>query len=261
MSSSLDETSMHLSQATACEDCGHLCYDQEEIDNHRASSSKCNSCSSLDDLDSEDFWNMTLDDLDNLSISSAPSRRRSDGMVGLVSKPLQQEQDAAALKKKKQLPRRNVSFGQVKVRVCERVLGDNPACASSGGPSLSLGWNYDTEEVLDLESWESQRVKKRRSYSELVLSPEKRERIAKKYGFTKKDIDENIQKMAKYHRRRERTLKELEKNSLVSLLAHGRSQIKSSSSNNVKISLSRFLKDHGGNKNARTNIAQSLRSV
>jgi len=110
---------------------------------------------------------------------------------------------------------RSVTFGNVKVRTCELVLGDNPSF-SGNGPSLSLGWKYNKKEkVVALDTFEKKRIKERKSMDKLQLSPEKREKIAKRNGFSRHDIEENAKQMAQIHRRRERTLKEVEREELL----------------------------------------------
>jgi hypothetical protein len=119
-----------------------------------------------------------------------------------------------------------VSFGQVQVRVHERILGDHIPAA--GGPSLSIGWAYNVEEAISIDNYEAKRSSQRRwsssssSSSSLLISPEKREKIAKKAGFTKKDIEENIKQVSKVQRRRSRTVKELEKEEMAQLIQESR---------------------------------------
>jgi len=217
-----------------CEDCHRLQYDDEEL---------CG-CGSGSDSLGDDFWNMTLDDLDHISTHSSsskttptkglPSRRHStDGVIGEidVDEVDVDEVDVDELMARRhhsctgRSPRRSrsVTFGKVQAREYERVLGDNPACLG-GGCSLSIGWNSVSETEIDLESWESQRKPTRRSSSQFLLSPEKRNKIAQKSGYTRKDIEENIKRLAKHQKRRERTLKEVERDSLTSMMAQGLAQ-------------------------------------
>lgn len=96
-------------------------------------------------------------------------------------------------KKKRTTPRRSVSFGSVKVRVCERVLGGD--CACEQGPSLALGWNVHQEEHYELEEFESARACAPGSVRR--LTSEERQKIAKKSGISRKDIEENIRMIRK----------------------------------------------------------------
>lgn len=224
---------------------GHTHYSEEELldcsksangtHQRRGSSFSANS---LVDMDAslEDFWNMTLDDLDlSQSAHARMERRRSDGMSPIKSVS------------KKQMPRRLVSFGKVEVRVCERVLGDNPACHGQG-PSLSIGWNYETKQEVAIDAWEKKRIKQRRSSEELVMSAAKREKIAKRSGYTKQEIKQNVELMAKYQRRRERTRKEIEKDAMAKLLSQSKQQ-----------TLAKFLQ--GKERKSRGNASSSLRSL
>ena len=224
---------------------GHLQYGEEELE---ACDHKCERTVSLDDLDSSahDFWNLTLDDLDvsQPSVHSRQMRRRSDGMEPMAA-TLQGQQKKS---RKKALPSRNVSFGKVQVRSHERVLGDNPSCHD--GPSLSIGWNYGKEKIVQLDDFEKKRSKERRTYQKLQLSAEKREKIAKRNGFSKKEIQENVELMAKYQRRRERTRKEVEKDEMAELLSLSKQK-----------TLARFLQERSRSSRRSSTGASSMRSI
>ena len=216
---------------------GHTHYSESEL--HACSGGRR---ASMDDImnTSDDFWNMTLDDLDELtpSLHNKLERRRSDGMP-----PMQH-------RKKKSMPRRSVSFGKVEVRVCERVLGDNPACHD--GPSLSIGWKYETKQQVELDTWEKKRSKERRSHDKLLLSADKREKIAKRSGFSKEEIQKNVETVAKHARRRERTRKEFEKDCMSTLVFH---QAKNNHS------LAKFLQERTNGRSSRGSASNSLRSM
>lgn len=49
--------------------------------------------------------------------------------------------------------RKHVSFSNVQVRTYELIVGDNPDCSFP----LSLGWRYQEEDTLDVDSFEQQR--------------------------------------------------------------------------------------------------------
>jgi hypothetical protein len=226
---------------------GHLHYGEEEIEMCDCSHGRS---VSAPEMPTDDFWNMTLDDLEHIaalpqaldrrsSTSHVPeevkrpiiaARRHSDGMLRMGDYSVR----SALRTKSRALPDRNVSFGSVAVRVCERVLGDNPACHD--GPSLSIGWNYEPEKIINVEVFESARQKERRSYDKLCLSPEKREKIAMRSGYTRQDIEDNVKQMHKYQRRRERTRKEVEGDSLASLLKP--------MSSSKRASLAKFFEKH-----------------
>jgi hypothetical protein len=225
-----------------------LAYAEDELDDCSSRSFTVGS-SSLSETSSD--WNF---DIDDILVSSPPAfRRRSDGM--LTRKQISP----------KGVANRRVTFGQVQIRVCERILGDSiPASSSSSadcGPSLSLGWAFTNEKAVDLNEYETKRSTQRRSSSSssssaLLLSPEKREKIAKKAGFSKKDIEENIKLTSKTQRRRSRTIKEVEKEEMAQLIQQSRQKC-----------LNRFLQvkgDRGSSnalKNNTTAIATSNSSV
>ncbi|CAB9524975.1 expressed unknown protein [Seminavis robusta] len=238
---------------------GNLHYGDDEINDCGCGSHRSSSMTELD-ATTNDFWNMTLDDLDSLPTSpsmrsstsdlpdttprrAAATRRNSDGMVMTGSCSF-----GALRRKKKVLPSRNVSFGSVEVRECERVLGDNPSCHD--GPSLSIGWKYEAKAVIDVEIFENKRQKERRTYDKLCLSPEKREKIAKRSGYTKKDIEDNVKQMAKYNRRRERTRKELEVDSFAAKLPKSQ-----------RDSLAKFLQKQGTKAGKASTGTRSSRSL
>ena len=68
---------------------------------------------------------------------------------------------------------RRVSFTSLEIREYPVVPGDHPLC-SSGCP-LTLGWEYHSCSALDLEQYESARVRRHRD--DLRLSVEERESI------------------------------------------------------------------------------------
>ena len=240
---------------------------------------------SLNDMDSsaEDFWNMTLDDLtcheeDNdcdeddaltsslqqLSIRQnepgRPYRRRSDGML---LPPRATSTSSQHQKKKRGLPRRRVSFGKVQVREHVRVLGDNPSCLA--GPSLGLGWKYHDKftnrgGALPLLAFEKKRTKERKGLAELALSPSTREKIAKRHGYSTKDIAENVKQVQAIQRRRERTRLAVEKESLL----QEQELMMMSTASRQRATLQRFLqaqasKNYGGRRVATLGGAAALR--
>ena len=55
--------------------------------------------------------------------------------------------------------KRNVSFKQIYIREYFIELGDNPSC--SGGPPLTVGWEFDDVGCIDLEHYEECRPPRR----------------------------------------------------------------------------------------------------
>lgn len=162
-----------------------------------------------------DWGSFDIDDILNsfTATSAPPSRRRSDGMI--LKRDLPQK-----LPSNIKGESRRVSFGHIEIRTCERILGDNiPSGSSVGlGPSLGLGWGYNNEKPLPVEKYEAMRSSQRRFSNNLLLSPEKREKLAKKAGFTRKDIEENVRIISKTQRRRNRTAKEVEKEEMAEFI-------------------------------------------
>lgn len=196
----------------------------------------------------DDMWNMDLSDiLRNPDVDT--SRRSLDDIMGNSSREGASERLTASPSPQRttRVPRRtrtmphkfsksdttpnrppgrskqvkrSVSFDKVKVRVFERVLADNPP--SSSGPSLGLGWNYNQEQEVDVEQFESKAAKSpkpKRSWLNtkasdpkkgLIMPPDKREKLAKKLGFSSKEIKENVKMVERVLRQRQRTKDEVE---------------------------------------------------
>jgi len=138
---------------------------------------------------------------------------------------------------------RNVSFGDVEVREFERVLDVHPSC--SCGPSLGIGWQFESKEGMSLVQWEQYRLRVKRvkkgkkmmknflycssqsiadndsspnnssssssnhKLEELVLSKEKREKWARALGYSEGAIGSNIKKIMKVKRSRVKSVSDL----------------------------------------------------
>lgn len=73
-----------------------------------------------------------------------------------------------------------MSFSQVNVREYQRVLGDNPSVRS--GPPISIGWNYDPDEIsVSLDDFEAGRGSPRAS-SEYIIPRATREQMLKDHA-------------------------------------------------------------------------------
>lgn len=155
--------------------------------------------SSLED----DIWNLDIDDiLDNDNSPVGKFGMRSNSFSSSIVPR------RGSFKTRRSLPNRAVSFGRVEIRKFERVLGDNPACGK--GPSMALGWRYNEEKPVELDNFESKKrsvlsATRRRNSKELIMSPEKRERIARRFGFSEKEIISNVQKVEKASKQRRKT--------------------------------------------------------
>ncbi|CAB9524974.1 expressed unknown protein [Seminavis robusta] len=141
-------------------------------------------------------WNMDLDDL--LRKSGNPEDkefRRHSAPTSLPSR-------------KKAM---GVKFGNVTIRECERILGDNPACEQ--GPSLSIGWKHKTHKPIHVDDWEEYRCQQhiRRTKKALQLSTQKRLLVAKEAGFSQRHIELNVELISYFHEERNETLITLHK--------------------------------------------------
>lgn len=198
----------------------------------------CSTCDSTDfsvdsDVFHEDYWNLDLSDLVNDDLDMPTTRTRLSeqtkevGYSSYIVKRLL-PQDASALPMKRLIAptrtdtdtpriqkgtiRRSVSFSKVEIRVFERILADNPSCGE--GPSLGLGWKYIEKQPVELEKFETKRKTqlcyfRRRSIHDFQLSASKREKVAKKWGYTKEDIQNNIKQIQKVQKQRVKTVKNL----------------------------------------------------
>jgi len=69
--------------------------------------------------------------------------------------------------------RRSVSFGTCEVRTYSQVLGDHPCCLE--GCPVQLGWKYQTQELLEVDEYESHHQDT--VLHELRLTPDERRKI------------------------------------------------------------------------------------
>lgn len=65
-----------------------------------------------------------------------------------------------------------VQFSTVQVREYALTIGDHPYCRS--GCPLSLDWDYETRESVDVDKFEAERSPKRRSRQELITTWDER---------------------------------------------------------------------------------------
>uniref|UniRef100_A0A7S4HUE6 Uncharacterized protein n=1 Tax=Odontella aurita TaxID=265563 RepID=A0A7S4HUE6_9STRA len=71
--------------------------------------------------------------------------------------------------------KRSVSFDQIEVREYSLTLGDH--VPASGGPPLSLGWDYDAKETTAVEKYEFAKESHRRTDRQLYLKSSTRRNI------------------------------------------------------------------------------------
>ena len=89
--------------------------------------------------------------------------------------------------------KRNVSYGNVKVREYERIIGDNPGC-SSGAP-IGIGWNYRSTEEADLDDHEPSPA--------VPLTSEERKTMLKYWSYSSGDIEESQHKVSRIQSQRD----------------------------------------------------------
>jgi len=101
---------------------------------------------------------------------------------------------------------KELCFSTVEIREYDIIIGDNPGDSTSAGTSISLGWEYDTDNVQlhDLDTFEEQRGP-RKSVNELrVASWIRRHRLSQS-GFTKKEIKKGAKDAQKARDQREKS--------------------------------------------------------
>ena len=166
-----------------------------------------------------DLWNLDLSDILQAPQEPTilrPETRRSASCGDLMNDSVKEEVERHLLRKNKSSGTL-VRFGTVETRVFERVLEVNPSC--SEGPSLGLGWKFNVKKPVSLSTVETQ--KRSRSSSPfrgivrknsgtkkkgLVLSPAKREKMARNMGFSKEEIHQNVLQVQKAQIQREASL-------------------------------------------------------
>ena len=120
-------------------------------------------------------------------------------------------------------PVRRVSFDKVKVREYERVLSVNPPSALGYvGPSLGLGWKFNEKKAVDVDKFEKEssslllftlpmmmnstnQKPRRRNSKDILMTIEKRTKLAKQFGYSPTEIHENMKQMEKVIKQRQRT--------------------------------------------------------
>ncbi|CAB9515330.1 expressed unknown protein [Seminavis robusta] len=154
-----------------------------------------------------DVWSV---DLDNM-LGETPTERRTPALR-VTSEGNYQRRRSSMKGSSRPTMKRTVSFDKVKVREFNQVLGDNPP---EQGPSIGLGWLYHEKKDKDLEAFESKRkgssffVLRRNHSSAGPLTPEKREKLARKLGYSQDEILKNMRAVQRCQQRRKRTVEEV----------------------------------------------------
>ena len=110
----------------------------------------------------------------------------------------QSERDATDTNKTR--VKRSVSYGSVKIREYERVVGDNPG-VSSGVP-IGIGWNYHVVEETDLDDVQLQQ---KDSSPAVPLTSEERETVLKRWNYSSGEIDESRHEVSRIQSQRDKS--------------------------------------------------------
>ena len=83
---------------------------------------------------------------------------------------------------------KSVSFTSVTIRSYEQTIGDNPAV--SYGTPISLDWNYEEHDSIELDSYEIKRSLNRRTRRQMVIDHYRRKNlILYEFGCTKEEMN------------------------------------------------------------------------
>ena len=82
---------------------------------------------------------------------------------------------------------KSVGFDSVCIRSYQQTMGDNPAV--SYGPPISLDWDYEEHEDVNIDEYEFQRGFARRNIQQMAISYYQRKAIlTHDYGFTEEEL-------------------------------------------------------------------------
>ena len=82
---------------------------------------------------------------------------------------------------------KNVCFDTVTIRSYSQTMGDNPAV--SYGPPISLDWDYEQHDDIDIDEYESGRGFSRRTMRQMVISYYRRKAmLSRDYGFSEEEL-------------------------------------------------------------------------
>lgn len=99
-----------------------------------------------------------------------------------------------------------VSFGQVCVRKYQRIICDNPAVTA--GPSIGVGWKYKVQVPVSVDAYETSRGE-RKQHNALMLDRVTREKMARRMGYTERQIADMTRAVNKTKNQRRQTLNNL----------------------------------------------------
>ena len=99
-----------------------------------------------------------------------------------------------------------VAFGEVNVRKYQRIICDNPAVTA--GPSLGVGWKYKVQPAISVDAYEKSRGS-RKQKNDLLLDRVTREKMARRMGYTERQIADMVRAVNKTKNQRRQTLNNL----------------------------------------------------
>mmetsp|Transcript_14710 Transcript_14710/g.22427 ORF Transcript_14710/g.22427 Transcript_14710/m.22427 type:complete len:350 (-) Transcript_14710:450-1499(-) len=110
--------------------------------------------------------------------------------------------------------RGNIRWGNIEIREYERTIGDNPSC--SGGPPLSLGWEYDRDvEILPIEEYEELRPDRRTHFQMLVPKQVRNDMLLKEWKVPKAFFVQQMRTNTRIRNQRLQTVSNLGKIEIV----------------------------------------------
>ena len=110
------------------------------------------------------------------------------------------QSERAATDTNKTRVKRSVSYGSVKIREYERVVGDNPGCSS--GVPIGIGWNYQVTEETDLDDVQHQQ---KDSSPAVPLTSEERETVLKRWNYSSGEINESQHEVSRIQSQRDKS--------------------------------------------------------
>ena len=132
------------------------------------------------------------------------------GMENVSTHKLERKSSTSTKRRRKRSSsiERKVSFSSVEIRQYNRILDDNPACSS--GPSISIGWEYNSALTRNVDLGEYERLRKPYRVKYVLPLPRRlREYILLDLGYTKDDIAESVRRINKIKFHRNQTVNNL----------------------------------------------------
>jgi len=149
----------------------------------------------------------TLPDVDD------NDNKKWGGCLKIRTQERSESLEYAANRKRRSAPaaaRRAVSFSTATLHSHQIVLGDNPAVTS--GPPLALGWKAFESATVDLDEYEALKPSSStRKKNEMLVPRSVREDMLKFAGFSRGEMNEVSQQMAKIRQQRADSSQDLKK--------------------------------------------------